>query len=183
MVTGCTFYITRDILVQVFYALGDGRTPLYITMAGIVTNGILDWLLVRCSGFGAPGLVVATMVVNCVSAATLLVLLTKRVGRFRVRWSQPILILVCCGVYSAAVTQVTYHHWSLFLSPVTSAWMSQLLSLGFASSFGFVSYFAPLVLLKVPEAQWVVQLLIVNQNQDTAGVPPWLTLQWSLVTN
>lgn len=172
MVTGSTFYLTRDILVQVFYALGDGCTPLYITMAGIVTNGILDWLLVRCSGFGAPGLVMATMVVNFASAATLLVLLTKSVGRFRVQWCRPILTLVCCGVYSAAVTQVTYHHWSLFLSPMTSAWMSQLLSLAFASSFGFVSYFAPLVLLKVPEARWVVQLLSVNQTQDTVGVPP-----------
>jgi putative peptidoglycan lipid II flippase len=56
-VLGSTFYLARDVLVRVFYALGDGQTPFYISLAAIVANAALDWLLVRFGGFGAPGLV------------------------------------------------------------------------------------------------------------------------------
>jgi peptidoglycan biosynthesis protein MviN/MurJ (putative lipid II flippase) len=56
-VLGSTFYLARDVLVRVFYALGDGQTPFYISLAAIVANAALDWLLVCFGGFGAPGLV------------------------------------------------------------------------------------------------------------------------------
>jgi putative peptidoglycan lipid II flippase len=79
-VLGSTFYLARDVLVRVFYALGDGQTPFYISLAAIVANAALDWLLVRFGGFGAPGLVLATMVVNIASAGALLTQLSGRLG-------------------------------------------------------------------------------------------------------
>jgi peptidoglycan biosynthesis protein MviN/MurJ (putative lipid II flippase) len=50
-VLGSTFYLARDVLVRVFYALGDGQTPFYISLAAIVANAALDWLLVCFGGF------------------------------------------------------------------------------------------------------------------------------------
>lgn len=158
-VPGSTFYLARDVLVQVFYALGDGRTPLYITLAGIVVNGILDWLLVRCSGFGAAGLVAATMTVNFASAGLLLFLLTKRLEGCRMPWQKPLLTLVCCSIYTTAVTHATYGQIFVLLSSLTNSGISNFLALGLASSFGFASFFAPFVLLRSPEISWVMQIL------------------------
>lgn len=56
-VLGSTFYLARDLLVRVFYALGDARVPFQISTAAIVANALLDWLLVRRAGFGVQGLV------------------------------------------------------------------------------------------------------------------------------
>lgn len=158
-VSGSTFYLARDVLVQVFYALGDGRTPLYITLAGIVANGILDWLLVRCSGFGAPGLVAATMTVNLASAGLLLFILTKRLEGFRVSWQRPLCTLACCAVYTTVVTHTTYTQSFVLLNSLTSSGISNFLALGLASSFGWASFFAPFVLLRSPEISWVMQIL------------------------
>lgn len=145
--------------MQVFYALGDGRTPLYITMAAIAVNGVLDWLLVRCSGFGAPGLVMATMLVNCASAGALLIVLTLRLGNFRMRWGRPVLMLLCCGTYSAVITRIVYDYSSLFISSMLPSWASNFLALGVASTLGITSFFAPLIIFKPPEVSWVLQLL------------------------
>ena len=71
---GMPAYLGRDVLVRVFYALGDGTTPFRFSMAGIGLNVVFDWLLVGgptpwglqlpALNFGAPGLVLATVAVN-----------------------------------------------------------------------------------------------------------------------
>ncbi|KAG0565122.1 hypothetical protein KC19_8G166400 [Ceratodon purpureus] len=158
-VSGSTFYLARDVLVQVFYALGDGRTPLYITIGGIVANGVLDWILVRWSGLGAVGLVAATMTVNFASAGCLLFVLTKRLGEFRVPWHRPLFTLICCSIYTSVVTKAAYGQVFLLVSSWTNSGISNFVALGLATSLGFASFFAPLVLLRSPEISWVVQLL------------------------
>ncbi|KAF9612651.1 hypothetical protein IFM89_003093 [Coptis chinensis] len=42
---GSPFYIVRELLVMVFYALGDGKQPFLISMGAISLNAFLDWLL------------------------------------------------------------------------------------------------------------------------------------------
>jgi putative peptidoglycan lipid II flippase len=54
---GAIAYLIRDVLVRVFYALGDGATPFYTSVAAILTNVLLDWLAVRRFNLGAQGLV------------------------------------------------------------------------------------------------------------------------------
>ncbi|RMF21785.1 MAG: murein biosynthesis integral membrane protein MurJ, partial [Cyanobacteria bacterium J083] len=61
---GAFFYLGRDVLVRVFYALGDGKTPFKISIANIFLNAILDYLLV--SAFATPGIVFATVGVNII---------------------------------------------------------------------------------------------------------------------
>lgn len=73
---GMFFYLARDVLVRVFYALGDGDTPFRISLANIFLNALLDYLLV--GAFQTPGLVLATIGVNIVSMAILLYILQRR---------------------------------------------------------------------------------------------------------
>lgn len=54
---GSPFYIIRELLVTVFYALGDGKQPFLISMAAILMNAFLDWLFVSRFRLGAVGLV------------------------------------------------------------------------------------------------------------------------------
>ncbi len=75
---GLFFYLARDVLVRVFYALGDGETPFRISILNIFLNGILDFLLVKA--FAAPGLVMATIGVNLVSMMIFLWLLHLRLN-------------------------------------------------------------------------------------------------------
>ena len=71
-------YLGRDVLVRVFYALGDGQTPFRISTFNIFLNIVLDWIFVK--PFGAPGLVLATVGVNCSSMLMLLLLLDRKLN-------------------------------------------------------------------------------------------------------
>ncbi|MFM7634153.1 MAG: lipid II flippase MurJ, partial [Cyanobacteriota bacterium] len=87
---GMAVYLGRDVLVRVFYALGDGNTPFRLSMAGIGLNAVFDWLLVGgptpwglqlpALNFGAPGLVLATVAVNVITCGALLSALHRRLG-------------------------------------------------------------------------------------------------------
>ncbi|KAH8940733.1 hypothetical protein BDL97_14G000600 [Sphagnum fallax] len=165
-VLGSTFYLARDVLVRVFYALGDGQTPFYISLAAIVANAALDWLLVRFGGFGAPGLVLATMVVNIASAGALLTELSGRLGGLQLSWERPVLLLVGCSLYSSAITRVSYDQIFVLLSRWTSHWIVDFTSLSLASTAGVMSFFAPLVFVQVPEIRSVLQLALSRFDSE-----------------
>lgn len=73
---GMFVYLGRDVLVRVFYALGDAQTPFRVSVFNIFLNALLDYLLI--GPFGAPGLVLATVGVNTVSLLMFLWLLDRR---------------------------------------------------------------------------------------------------------
>ena len=89
---GMFFYLGRDVLVRVFYALGDGNTPFRVSVANIFLNLLLDFLLVNA--FATPGLVLATIGVNLTSMAVLLWVLHRRLnGLPLLNWGGAILAL------------------------------------------------------------------------------------------
>jgi len=102
---GMPAYLGRDVLVRVFYALGDGVTPFRFSMAGIGFNVIFDWVLVggptpwglqlSALNFGAPGLVLATVAVNLITCVALLLALRKRLGELPLRrWASDTALLM-----------------------------------------------------------------------------------------
>ncbi|MEB3332260.1 MAG: murein biosynthesis integral membrane protein MurJ [Synechococcaceae cyanobacterium] len=92
---GMPAYLARDVLVRVFYALGDGVTPFRWSLAGIGLNAVFCWLFVGgptpwglqlpWSNFGAPGLVLATVAVNVITSVGLLQALHLRLGGLPLR--------------------------------------------------------------------------------------------------
>jgi putative peptidoglycan lipid II flippase len=75
---GMFFYLGRDVLVRVFYALGDGETPFKISIINILINAILDYLFIGF--FKAPGLILATVTVNFISMTVFLIILDRRLN-------------------------------------------------------------------------------------------------------
>ena len=156
---GMAAYLGRDVLVRVFYALGDGNTPFRLSLAGIGLNAIADWalvggpspwgLLLPGTNFGAPGLVLATVVVNVLTCLGLLWLLARRLGGLPLlTWATDTLWLVLASLVAGAVAWALAHgvHWpsglaGLLLRPA----LSGLLGL---AAYGVVATWAG-----VPEAQ------------------------------
>ena len=75
---GMFVYLGRDVLVRVFYALGDGDTPFKISIVNIFLNGLFDYLLVQ--RFGAAGIVLATVAVNVISMLAMMYFLDRRLA-------------------------------------------------------------------------------------------------------
>jgi putative peptidoglycan lipid II flippase len=75
---GMFFYLGRDVLVRVFYALEDGNLPFRVSAVNIFLNGLLDFLFYK--PLGTSGLVLATVGVNVVSMIIFLVILNRRLN-------------------------------------------------------------------------------------------------------
>jgi putative peptidoglycan lipid II flippase len=156
---GMPAYLGRDVLVRVFYALGDGTTPFRFSMAGIGLNVIFDWLLVGgptpwglqvpALNFGAPGLVLATVAVNVITCLGLLLALQRRLGGLPLRvWGRDTLLLLGAAVLAGLVA------WGLSEG---IGWPSHLWGLliqcGFCSGVGLLVYGLLASWAGVPEAR------------------------------
>lgn len=111
---GMFVYLGRDVLVRVFYALGDGNTPFRVSMINIFFNTLLAYILVK--PFGAPGLVMATVAVNITSILILFWLLDRKLNGLPWReWSLPILGLTggsfIAGIVSWGTLWGCQHLW------------------------------------------------------------------------
>ena len=114
---GMAAYLGRDVLVRVFYALGDGTTPFRLSVAGIGLNALADWVLVGgptpwgsqlpATDFGAAGLVLATVVVNGVTCVALLMVLHRRLGGLPLlAWARDTAVLGAAAVAAAALAWI-----------------------------------------------------------------------------
>lgn len=111
---GMFFYMSRDVLLRVFYALGDGTTPFKISIINIFLNAIFDYLLIRV--FGAPGLIMATIGVNLISLTVFTWILHRRLGGLPlIRWGKQMIGLflgtAVAGIASYGVSQGIENAW------------------------------------------------------------------------
>ena len=120
---GMPAYLCRDLLVRVFYALGDGRTPFNLSVIGIGLNIIFDWILVGGPtpwgpqmpfNFGAPGNVLATDAINFLTCGSLLLSLKSRIKQVPlIEWILDGSKLLIAGSISGLVawTMSTFIEW------------------------------------------------------------------------
>lgn len=85
---GMPVYLGRDLLVRIFYSLGDAKTPFRISILGIILNILFDWVLIGSPSpwgqifpinLGAQGLIYATVSINLFSSIYLLIQLSKTI--------------------------------------------------------------------------------------------------------
>jgi putative peptidoglycan lipid II flippase len=146
---GMFAYLSRDVLVRVFYALGDGNTPFRISMINIFMNAVLDYFLIK--PFGAPGLVLATVGVNCGSVIMLLFMLNRRLGGLPlVEWSLPILGLGAASVAGGITSYATLQIMQQYLNGQENL-LILLLELAASSLIGLGIFSAIASIMKLPE--------------------------------
>ncbi len=139
---GMFVYLGRDVLVRVFYALGDGETPFRLSVVGIGLNALLDWVLVRA--MGAPGLALATAGVNLVTFLGLFVLLHVKLQGLPWRSWLGVLAQITFAGGLAGLVAGGLWHWGA--GALGSFW--GLLTAGSAGLLVFAGVMAP---LRLPE--------------------------------
>jgi putative peptidoglycan lipid II flippase len=163
---GMPAYLARDVLVRVFYALGDGVTPFRWSLAGIGLNAVFCWMFVGGPTpwtpqvlpslyFGAAGLVLATVAVNLITSAALLLALHRRLGGLPLRaWGRDTLMLLLSAVLAAGIAWVlaTAVDWSPGL------W-GRLWQTALSGAVGLLVYAAAAGAAGVPEALDVIALV------------------------
>ncbi len=161
---GMFVYLGRDVLVRVFYALGDGDTPFRISMISIFFNIIFAYLFFNL--LGAPGLVLATVVVNLISMLLLFWMLNRKLhGLPWLEWSLPILALTgssfVAGVASWGTLWGVQQFWS------DEGLLVQLVQLSLAGGVG-IGIFALIALqMKLPEVDVFVSRIRQKLGKQT----------------
>ena len=150
---GMFVYLGRDVLVRVFYALGDGETPFRISVVNIFLNAVLDYIFVK--PLGAPGLVLATVWVNFFSMVALLWCLNRKLHGLPWReWIWPILALIgasfLTGLASWGTQWGLQQIWSADTLPVL------LLQISLAGLVGLGVFAFLVTQLKLPEVDMFV---------------------------
>ncbi|MEM6869104.1 MAG: lipid II flippase MurJ, partial [Cyanobacteria bacterium P01_C01_bin.121] len=146
---GMFVYLARDVMVRVFYALGDGETPFKISLVNIVVNAILDYIFFNL--FGPAGLVVATIGVNVVSLVAMTVLLERKIDGLPILdWSKTIGLLLGASIVSGVSC------W-LMLGGLVSifgsrGFVTNLVEMSVAGGVGLLTFALLTVVLGIPEA-------------------------------
>ena len=162
---GMPAYLGRDVLVRVFYALGDGTTPFRLSVAGIGLNVIFDWLLVGGPtpwgnqspfNFGASGLVLATVAINVLTCLALLLVLKRRMPAMTlIPWGMDTTRLLLAGVLTGCMV------WGLSLGvdwPL--GWLGLLARVGIPSLLGLAFFGLVGSALGVAEVQEIGTMLL-----------------------
>lgn len=153
---GMFFYLGRDVLVRVFYGLGDGNTPFMVSLWGLLLNAVFCFFFTK--QFGAAGLALATAGVNFVSMAGLLWVLNKRLKGLP--WREgglPILGLAIGSIIAGVVSWVVLLGCQSFLG--TEGLLIQLVELAIAGAAGLAIFALLATRLKLPEVDLFVNRL------------------------
>ncbi|MEY3463995.1 MAG: Protein MurJ [Cyanobacteriota bacterium] len=162
---GMPVYLGRDVLVRVFYALGDGVTPFRWSLGGIGLNAVFCWLFVGgptpwglqlpTLNCGAAGLVLATVVVNLITCLGLVLALQRRLGALPLRlWGRDSLLLLLAAAVAGLAA------WALAgLVTWPAGLLGRLWQTGLCSGLGILLYGAVAAWSRVPEALEVIALV------------------------
>jgi putative peptidoglycan lipid II flippase len=152
---GMFVYLGRDVLVRVFYALGDGGTPFKISVVNIFLNALFDFLLWK--PLGAPGLVLATVCVNVISCIALLWALDRRLNGLPWRSFMPLFSLAAASVVTGLATWGTSLGFQRLVP--TPNMVTSILQVVIAGGVGLVVFSAIASQLKLPEFDLFVSRL------------------------
>ncbi|KJH72813.1 murein biosynthesis integral membrane protein MurJ [Aliterella atlantica] len=145
---GMFVYLGRDVLVRVFYALGDGDTPFRVSAVSIFFNMIFAYLFFKI--LGAPGLVLSTVVVNLISMLLLFWLLDRKLhGLPWQEWFLPLAALTGSSFLAGIASWLTL--WGIQQFWQGNGLLGQLLQLTLAGIVGLGIFAAIAMRMNLPE--------------------------------
>ena len=150
---GMFVYLGRDVLVRVFYGLGDADIPFRISVVNIFLNAVLDFILIKF--FGIPGLVLATVGVNLISMLALLWCLNRKLhGLPWGTWATPILLMIGGSAIAGFACWGTRLGVESMLG--TEGFFIQLMNIAVAGTVGLAVFGAIAMQLQLPELTMLV---------------------------
>ncbi len=146
---GLAGYSLLKVIAPAFYALGDSRTPMTVSIASVLVNAIAAFANVRLFGIGHAGLALTSSVVSTFSALTLLMLLRRKVGSLDGRRLLAGLakITVAAALMGVACRAVVVAAHALLTAP----WLARIADVAIGIPVGLGSLYAFGAALRVPE--------------------------------
>lgn len=144
-----------EILNREFYALKDTKSPVICSVVSIITNIILNFILVR--RFGYIGLATATSVAATVLAVLLFMVLRRKIGPIGIGHLLINFVKMVVAVIVMAV--VVFNLNSFLVSALGTGTMDRLITLIADVLAGAGLYFVLVYILKVKEALELFHLL------------------------
>ena len=144
---GLSFISAVKFLVSAFYALQDTKTPVKIAFAALITNAILNWILMHPLKQG--GIALATSLASALSFFLLLFTFQKRYGSFD--WQKFRESLIKIAIASAAMGVLSLVALRIFQLDVNQPLRWKVIGLFGSIGFGILVYLGFTVLLKMEE--------------------------------
>jgi peptidoglycan biosynthesis protein MviN/MurJ (putative lipid II flippase) len=159
-ITGGFTYIARDLIVRVFYSIGDGVPPFRTSILTVTVNGTLNWLFVCYFALGSQGIVLSTVIANGVSTLVLLYALTRKIGSLH-HVGVPIQLIKVsvAGLLSSAATRLTQSYLislqqsslGMYVPFITYSWAESTIVLCLSATSGVISFIITMVFLRADE--------------------------------
>jgi putative peptidoglycan lipid II flippase len=144
---GMFIFLARDVLVRVFYALGDGGTPFKISMVNIFFNLLFDYLFWK--PFGAAGITLSTVCINLISLSVMLFLLDRRLNGLPWRGFLPLVSIFLASAVAGAATWGVSYGWQQLIPESNK--ITLIIQLALSGGIGFGVFVAIVSQLKLPE--------------------------------
>jgi putative peptidoglycan lipid II flippase len=150
---GLAGYAVVKLLAPAFYALGDARTPMLVSMASVLVNGLSAVALVHGAGafpgMGYPGLALSLSLVTTFNALVLTALIRPRIGGIKGGMIAVSLVKILCAaaVMGAAVWAVSAasHAW------IASIRLARVADIGLGVPAGALVFYLTASALRVAE--------------------------------
>jgi putative peptidoglycan lipid II flippase len=145
--SGMFIFLARDVLVRVFYALGDGATPFKISMVNIFFNLLFDYLFWK--PFGAAGITLSTVCINLISFSVMLFLLDRRLNGLPWRGLLPLVWIFLASAVAGATTWGVSYGWQQIIPESNK--ITLIVQLVLSGGIGFGVFGTIVSQLKLPE--------------------------------
>ena len=152
---GLSGYAALKVVNPAFYALGDARTPMLVSLASIAINYGTAVTMIRVAGFGHAGLAISTSAVALFSFVALFAILRKRIGGVYGRE-------LAAGIGRVAVAAVVMGCVTALSSHAVETWLgvsqlARLADLAVSIPLGFAVFYALCRALGVSELDLAMQ--------------------------
>jgi len=154
---GLVGYSAIKVLSPAFYALGDARTPMYLSLASVAVNVGLCWLLAFHWSMGQAGLALATALVANINFLALYAAMHGRIAGVYGRRLRSVVWKVSAA--SAAMGLVVWALSQGFHTAFQRVGVARLLDVGIAIPVGAAVVYALCRLLRVEELEMATRAL------------------------
>lgn len=142
----------QEMLNKAFYAEQNGKTPMRVSVVGILLNIALSFTFVRGLNIGIAGLPMAASIASTFMAVVLAVILGKKYTVFDKEFFINLLKIIIAAAVMVAVV--------MLLSGVTynDSFLGNFLTLAVPSAAGFAGYIVIALLLKTNEIKMILEM-------------------------